>query len=66
MLAAITPPLTYLLECAENTLHELELGALDLHAQCVKRAKSELEQAVAHREAAGSVSLADKQPRRDD
>jgi hypothetical protein len=47
------PKLEYLVECSESSLQSMELGALDLSAQCLKRAKAELEQAVAHREAAG-------------
>jgi hypothetical protein len=47
------PKLEYLVECPESALQAMELGALDLSAQCLKRAKSEWEQSVAHREAAG-------------
>lgn len=47
------PPLPYLVDCSEGTLHQLELNALDLAAQCMKRAEAEMKQAVAHREAAG-------------
>lgn len=43
------PPLTYLVECPDAALHELELKSLDLAAQCEKRAKSELGQAISHR-----------------
>lgn len=47
------PSLPYLLECSRSALQELELKSLDLEAQCRKRAKAELDQAVAHREVAG-------------
>jgi hypothetical protein len=47
------PPLTYLVECSESALQDLELKSLSLAAQCSKRAKAEMEQAIAHRETAG-------------
>lgn len=43
------PPLEYLLECSDLALQQLELKSLDLAAQCSKRAKAEMEQAVSHR-----------------
>ncbi len=50
---ALPSSLPYLLECSDNALQELELKSLDMDAQCRKRAKAELDQAVAHRELAG-------------
>ena len=47
------PPIEHLIGSSESELQQLELAALDLSAQCVKRAEAELKQAVAHREAAG-------------
>jgi hypothetical protein len=47
------PNLAYLLDCSQAGLHELELSNLDLSAKCLKRAKEEIDQAIAHREAAG-------------
>lgn len=47
------PSMEYLLECSTSTLHELELSSLDRSAQALKRAKLEMEEAVAQREAAG-------------
>lgn len=47
------PALPYLIECSESALQELELKSLDLAAQCAKRAKSEMDQAIAYRETAG-------------
>ena len=47
------PKLEYLVECPETALQEMELNALDQSAQCMKRARSEFDQAVAQREAAG-------------
>lgn len=47
------PSLPYLVECPDSALQELELKQLDLAAQCTKRAKAELEQAIAYREGAG-------------
>lgn len=46
------PPLPYLVECPDTALQELELKSLDLAAQCEKRAKAELGQAISHRGAA--------------
>ena len=43
------PPLEYLLECSDLALQQLELKSLDLAAQCSRRAKAEMEQAIAHR-----------------
>ena len=48
-----TPPLEYLLECSLQSLRDLELAALDRSAQSLKRAKLELDEAVAQRELAG-------------
>lgn len=47
------PDLAYLLDCSQSRLFELELVNLDLSASCLKRAKEEMDQAIAHREAAG-------------
>lgn len=47
------PPLEYLLECSEQSLGDLELACLNRCQQCLKAAKSEWEEAVAQREAAG-------------
>lgn len=43
------PPLPYLVECSDSALQELELKSLDLAAQCTKRAKLEMEQAITYR-----------------
>lgn len=43
------PAIPYLVECSTNALHELELKSLDLAAQCEKRAKQELAQAISWR-----------------
>jgi len=51
--AAPLPSLEYLLECSNEALATLELKCLDLSAQNLKAAKSEMEQSVANREAAG-------------
>lgn len=51
------PPLPYLMECSDAALQELELKKLDLAAQCMKRAKIELEQARLHMEEVGVYSF---------
>lgn len=57
------PPLEYLLNCSMKSLQELELAALDRSAQCVKAARSEMEEAVAQREVAGVARwLTDHRP----
>jgi len=43
------PPIEYLVECSDIALQQLELKSLDLAAQCSKRARAEVEQAIAHR-----------------
>jgi hypothetical protein len=43
------PPTQYLVECSVSALQELELKSLDLAAQCEKRAKRELAEAVSWR-----------------
>jgi hypothetical protein len=50
---ALPSSLPYLIECPDSALQELELRSLDLEAQCRKRAKSELDQAISYREVAG-------------
>jgi hypothetical protein len=47
------PPLSYLVECPDSALQDLELKLLDLEAQCKKRARAEMERAIAYREHAG-------------
>jgi len=47
------PPLPFLMECSQTALTDLELKSLDLAAQCVKRARAEMAQAVSYREVAG-------------
>lgn len=52
----MTPPfpsLDFLLETSDRTIRELELAALDRHAQALKRAKLEMDEAIAQRELAG-------------
>lgn len=49
------PPLPYLLDCSSTSLHQLELSLLDLAAQCMKRAKEEMDRVVSYRERAGVV-----------
>jgi hypothetical protein len=46
------PPLEYLVDCSESALQTLELKSLDLAAQCSKRARAEMEQALVHRSTA--------------
>lgn len=53
MTPSALPPLPYLVDCSEATLQQLELAALDLASNCMKRAEAEMRQAVAHREIAG-------------
>jgi hypothetical protein len=47
------PQMEYLIECPDSAISNLELKLLDLYAQCMKRAKSEMDQAEAYREGAG-------------
>jgi len=47
------PSIEHLVSCSLSELQQLELAALDLHSQCIKRAESEIKQAIAHREVAG-------------
>lgn len=53
----LLPALPYLIDCPNLALQDLEMEALNLAAQCMKRAKLELEQAVSHRERAGALRL---------
>ena len=43
------PAVEHLLSCSLAELQQLELTALDLHSQCVKRAEAELKEAIAYR-----------------
>jgi hypothetical protein len=47
------PSLAYLLDCSVASLQDLELENLNLSSECVRKAKTELEEAIARREAAG-------------
>ena len=47
------PSVEHVISCSLSELQQLELAALDLHSQCVKRAERELKQAIGHREVAG-------------
>jgi len=47
------PAIEHVLSCTLSELQQLELNALDLHSQCIKRAENEIKQAIAHREDAG-------------
>lgn len=47
------PPLSYLLECSDSGLGELELAALSRSSQHLKRAKEEWLEGAAQREMAG-------------
>ena len=47
------PSTEHLASCSAAELQELELAALNLSAQCMKRAEAEIKQAIAHREEAG-------------
>lgn len=47
------PSLEYLLECSDNSLQDLELACLNRSQQCLRAARSEYEEAIAQREAAG-------------
>jgi len=47
------PPFSYLLECSDKSLANLELAALNRSQQCLKVAKTEWEEALAQREVAG-------------
>jgi hypothetical protein len=44
-----TPAVEHVISCSLSELQQLELAALDLHSQCVKRAEREIKQAIAHR-----------------
>lgn len=47
------PPLSYLLECSNQSLADLELAALARSSQHLKRAKEEWLEGASQREAAG-------------
>jgi len=47
------PTLEYLFECSDQSLHDLELAALDRSAQCLRKAKEEWMEGAAQRESAG-------------
>jgi len=50
---AVEPPLEYLVSCSAQSLLDLELAALNRSSNCLKAARLEWEEAVAHREIAG-------------
>lgn len=47
------PSLSYLLDCSEQSLQDVELACLNRSQQCLKAARGEWEEALAQREAAG-------------